>query len=370
MGRPGPRCTFPVYTRNLATGLLQSRYPYGNNGAIVTANARHLQQSLMSVSPGSAGTGTINGSGFGSKSVVAPLKFLTWAGVSNGAAAAGQFDATEFVNYASPSTNFISEVGQGIGGTNCLRMNLNMVGVGEMFPHHQFNLGGIDFFVMSYWLKANRLTANSAGGYGQFKGGRAGVAAGGPVENYYTQDKFDTSYISGVPNNLDTIGIESHAQLNGNAEAVNYGTGNATPVLFDGNWHFIKIEMQMNTVGQSNAISRIWMDGIQVLNRTNSAIRDSSGQHFDFLQHNPGWANDLASNNWLARETRHYIDVTRASIFRINASSFAAATGEFNLTPTAWSDTSVSYADDVNAPAGFNWICIRNASNATQVFAA
>lgn len=325
------------------------------------------------VASGAAGTGTINGSGFGTKSTPAPYRYLTWAGLTNGAAADSQFDAIEKV-FGEPAT-FVVDNSKGFGAGGSLKMAINGPDFGdaEIFPHHEFNGFSSDYLYASHWFQYVKQTSNDASStFSQLKSYRCSPSIGTPRDNYLNAfPKIGISLNTNSANNDDTFGGHGfYDQASGTT--VSWDSDGPTKAIFsDGLVHNLEWEVRLNTVGNADGTIRMWLDGVKFLEIINMEVKTSSGQHLECVQPNPGWANNLGVNKWLAWEWQHYVDTTKARIFRINASTLAAITaGPFNLTATAWSDTSVSYANDIGAPSGYDWICIMNSSGTAQVFSA
>jgi hypothetical protein len=48
-------------------------------------------------------------------------------------------------------------------------------------------------------------------------------------------------------------------------------------------WHHVRAHYKMNTVGQSNGVLQVWLDGVQVLDLTNYVFRTRSDVHISHL---------------------------------------------------------------------------------------
>lgn len=300
---------------------------------------------------------TVGGSGFGTKPTPSPIKFLSWDGLTPGAPAATVFDAIEFVNYTSPSTNFIVEGGQGPGGSNNLRMNLNLTTTGEWFPHHEFDLGSVDSFYMSYWMKAVDVTGNPLPSGAQLKFFRAGTSAGTPVDNYNSFFKFESSLRQwGTPDtaNIDFWSIVENLIV----FMTNDNGGEVAPLFDDGLWHLMEIEVTNNTPGSTDGLLKIWVDNVMILDGDGMSCRNDISQHFNFMQHNPGWAGSLTYNDWIGREARHYIDSSKCKTYLGNASTAAACTRKYLLPMSSHSSTGIVATDATNIPSGHDWVYV------------
>jgi hypothetical protein len=50
-----------------------------------------------------------------------------------------------------------------------------------------------------------------------------------------------------------------------------------------GQWHTIKQYYKLNTPGQANGVHRMWLDGVQVVNATNSVYRTATDVHINYI---------------------------------------------------------------------------------------
>ncbi len=306
----------------------------------------------------------ISGSNFGSKVTAAPHRFRPWTGLTNGADATGQFDATEFVGLSFSAADFTVDNSKGIGGGS-LKINYHTNSpVSELFPHHEFSLPGVDYFYASYWGLIERVTNDEGGGnYFQIKTARAGQSVGGPVANYYSEPYLSTSWLTYDPTNSEPIWVEGHSVEVGGADDTFSSNANPAPAAYrDNTWHFIEVEMRWNDIGVSNALYRMSVDSIVIAESTTSQPRTSLAQTFEYVQLSAGYANDMTWNNWLAWESRHYIDTTPARVFLSDSATLAGVTGKFLLPATSWATGVINVSNAENIPVGYNYVYVANSN--------
>jgi hypothetical protein len=321
----------------------------------------------------SGATITVVGSGFGSKSTAAPHRYLPWTGLTNGSDASGQFDDIEFVgtNFSAADFTVDNSVGFGVGAGS-LRINYDCFSTtpetSELFPHHEFSLPGVDYFRMSYRVRVERTTDDESGGtYFQIKGARSGPGSGGsgPKANYDATPWIGFSLVTYTPANDGDINVEGHAVSPGGSDSTWTNNGNPSPPLMsDDLYHFIEFEKQLGTVGSNTDTERLWIDGILIAETTNKQIRTADTQHFNYVQHAPGFANHMTYNDWLCWESRHYLDTTRAQAFVAQESTASAVTHKFLLPPSAWSGTGLTLDDADMIPAGYNYLYVMDEDGA------
>jgi hypothetical protein len=91
-----------------------------------------------------------------------------------------------------------------------------------------------------------------------------------------------------------------------------YGQGfNWSRKVSDGRWHSLRQCYVMNTVGKENGVLRAWLDGAQVLNRTDFVYRRKNSVHISHMM----WSifRGGATMDWAGRRDSH-IDFDRVRI--------------------------------------------------------
>lgn len=364
MGHPVSLLTTAVYAISPATGRLEARYPYGNMPGVFMSPRQQQQGSFVVGSSSPGGIITLNGTGFGTNPTVAPFRLRTWQGLTNGVPAMNQFDDYTFVGGAPGAANFVVDNSEGVGG-GCLKMTLLCATLGdsEIFAHHQFTVPNSDFVYMSHFFRYVRTTSNSSGGYSQMKCYRSGLQVGGPQENYSAGlPSYDNQWVTIFPGNNDTFGVEGrirNAAATGPTWTANVGDTKA--VFSDQLWHQSEIAWKLNTIGQSDGYIYLWLDGELVSQYVGIQNRTSAAQTFGFIQHNPGWANGLRFNNWISRESRHYVNTTPARVYLGDSATAAGVTRKYLMAWETWNNTQIR-ADSTGRPAWANWGYVVNSA--------
>jgi len=85
-------------------------------------------------------------------------------------------------------------------------------------------------------------------------------------------------------------------------KSAHYGDslGRGAFYFFPGHWHGLEQEIQVNRPGSADGVIRVWVDGVQVLEKTNAVFRDEAEVTFDglifstfFGGHDPSWASPV-----------------------------------------------------------------------------
>jgi hypothetical protein len=74
---------------------------------------------------------------------------------------------------------------------------------------------------------------------------------------------------------------------------INQKQGTGKPITV-GSWHQIEVEQRLNTLGQSDGVLRIWVDGVNVISRTDMTfVTSSNAAGFNSWRWEPTWGGGL-----------------------------------------------------------------------------
>tara|TARA_R110000868_G_scaffold31345_2_gene115063 strand:+ start:570 stop:1625 length:1056 start_codon:yes stop_codon:yes gene_type:complete len=325
----------------------------------------------------SAGTVTIDGTGFGTKSTVAPFFYPDWTGLAQGDNWA---DAGWDVMGGTRGNNVTySQIRTDVTlyGSPVWRTRVEP-GVGETFTHFGKNLSAANGVTVMY-LRRGDYISNTGGssGDGQIKSTRIGYSgftgSGDGGDQYGTRDgQFGSSHFigNGAIGTSDGSYISEHywdADVGGGGEQTILTDEEGVtswPPAGDGNWHWYYDYVEMGTSqGASNAKHYLRVDDVWMVQRSNLPVYNSGG--FTYVQPTPGYANAFADNgttwNWFHAFV--YIDTSRAFAALGNASTFAACTRLIPLNLATWSDTRVTGdLNGLSVPSGFDWAYVMTES--------
>lgn len=341
----------------------------------------------------SGGVLTINGSGFGSKSTPAPHRFFDLAGdslttqataiagldSSGGAIAMEQYNADGAVPRAYVTTSDPPD------GAKALVTTFTVPGsnggwtpaMGSFLPNgttqcyasgwYKFSHDGATLSARPQW-KANRAGVYGSGTHSD---GNDNYNASGVklhAEHYAMGDGSMTSGAA-FDTNFNDSGNTGHDFSNGAAnEVTGWSQFRGGYNMFD-QWHFWETWYDTGTIAGSDGALYWWCDGALVGKLTGKAIRLSGStanpiQHYQFLT----GLQLLDPRTYTMSVARMYLDTTRAHASLINASTYAARTGEISVRPTTWNDGQI-IAPNVPTVSGYDWVQVTDSAGTTQVFA-
>lgn len=329
-----------------------------------------LLRSSVVAGGGSGDTVTINGSGFGSKTTVAPFFFQPFT------------TTTQADDYLAAGWDFIISNGQGSSSLNFVNMDADgpFSGMGywrqdvplneeaiqvEWFPHiGKLISGGALGVYTSYYVRIQRI-AGVGGDFCQLKGPRVGCSTDSdPVIQYNTAPRYASQY------SVSTL-VGAGAERNRTRPGAEYDSGGGliqttnetdpSQALTDGNWNHIEVYHRLNAVGSSDGIQVVRLNGFTFHHITDRNIRSSSDQRLRFIQPTPGLANDYGDpgNQWICDIGAVLIDTIDdaeqyyAAVWLGNASTRAACTKKLMLSASSWSDTQIVASAGISVPAEF-----------------
>jgi chitodextrinase len=342
------------------TGLSAStQYSYR-----VTARDQQNNESAQSsavnatTSTTAAGVLTLTGTGFGTRSTLAPIKtaFMETTTTGQNYAAAGlDFISLNWVNQTAKARVDMT-AGWGGGSFRCLGEGAIW---GEPFWHfgHSIPAGVTEFFATYYcrYLKSPG-SGGPSGNAGQIKGLRCGSSTAYSDPNTLYNDRHDLAFHALWANLANPTSAANHAQIVSiyHDDSQNEITPSFTTVdvnLYDQQWHLIEFYGKWNTPGQSNGVIKVWCDCTLIQSFTNLNIT-SQTREFRYIQYNPGLANGFSDPAAVtdAWHSRMLVDRSMQAIYIKNA----AATRKLYFVPTFWSGTTVlGDASHTSIPAEF-----------------
>lgn len=306
-----------------------------------------------------AGVMTITGTGFGTKATAAPFKFQPFVDTEEGDDYA---DAGFDIMYGGSELNHV-DMSDGIGGGSWLYTSPG--GGEETFTYFGHTLEDVDEIFVSHWVRIRRMTVPTQGGDdGQYKGVRAGIRTGSdPSANMYILNpKYSFSTYSDVEDTDSLSGPDAYT-YNAPTGLINtyFPEGNYNVPLISNTWQYCEVHYKFNDLGQANGIQRIRFNGTQHVDLTNMQPRTDAGEFIGYVQYCPSLAGSLAYAEFEARFSRIYLDTTPARAFLGNASTLAACTGRFMISPSAWSSTEITAGSASLIPYGYDWLYVVNA---------
>lgn len=331
------------YSINAATGLLTAGSTLGTQSITVRATdpaGLYAEAPCAVTVQAGAGTFTIPGSNFGSRSQLAPLfyRFFAPGEISDGAVATA-------AGYSLGVGSVFCDVDAGyVPGNGCLT--------------HTTTLGQQDSFPHLYWVPptakqgifqsyAYRLTrvAGSVSGTFQMKAPRTSYGT------EYTGIPRVTSsfYHSLAADALSYTNMSAFAPSEAGDDDFDVSSTYKTRFRPSG-WNTVENWTDWGSVGAANGFQRIWLNGAQVGPFTNGgyntealAIRSSSAQLIEFVSLFPGLDfPGQTTSQWRVEFAEHYVDDTPARVVIGNAATWSACTHKQIMLPTAWSETSVT----------------------------
>lgn len=358
----------------MASGRIRIGYPDPGTFALAAAQGSYaLSGQAAALTQGGAGgdTITINGSGFGTKSTVAPLFYPDWTGLSQGDDWADAGWDVMGGNRGSDVTYSQIRTDVSVYGMPTWR---TYVTGGETFTHFGKNFSGSTGVTCMYLRRGDYISGTGSGD-GQIKSTRIGYSgftgAGEGGDQYGTRNgQFSSSHFVGDGASAVSDGcfIAEHywdADVAGGGEQTIYTNDEGVsswPASANGSWHAFYDYVQMGTSQvASNAKHYLKVDDAWMIQRDNLPVYNSSG--FTYCQPTPGYANAFDSTNWNWYHSFVYIDNSRAFAVLGNASTWAACTLWLPIYLETWSDTQVTgNLFGLTIPSGFDWAFVMNSS--------
>lgn len=310
---------------------------------------------------------SVSGSGFGTKSTAAPIKFQDFSANSQG----DRYGAAGFDFCTVDDANNIvdkSADGQLFGANGSWLTRKTAADENEYFTHFGDYLDNLDAIFFSYWIKINLLNENTETGLGQYKGARTGYRNGGtstdPGANYAAWPKYSwVMYFfgEGLPSNVpEALSGPQLTVTDYSNTSDTYNPPVSNVALLGGLWQYVEGYCRWNDIGEANGIAQLLMNGTQFVDISNSQRRFNVGESFQYIMYNPGFANDLSYSIMDGYVSRIYLDNTRARVFLGNASTLASCTRRFMLPPSAWSGTEITAGSATGIPSGYDWVYVSN----------
>jgi filamentous hemagglutinin family protein len=291
--------------------------------------------------PAPSSTFTINGSGFGVKSVAAPVKFDDFESAADNAVATS-------VGYQAvdpyPGTSILPRVTtlRAHNGSKAMRQIYPIVRSGEgTFPKVGISgLNSTELYVAlwGYWERTS-----GSGYWGVFK-----LVRGGAFPTYSGTPRFyETVFSNNSTGKIDQQDVGFNTPGSGTTYAPWVLSGDysrAGPKQFDANgWHFLEYYYKLSSPGQANGAFQTWVDGKLNVNLVNAVTRDSGSSAvidytmtlFDGMDGNTSAAFDVFMDEF-------YVDKTRARVVMTDNSSYASSTKFALQRVTSWNDTQIA----------------------------
>lgn len=310
---------------------------------------------------------TVNGSGFGSRSTLAPIKtaFMETNTTGDIYSQAG-FDFIS-LNWDPPNTNAAVDMSDGKAGGS-FRINATQGGQ-EPFYHfgHSVPTGVREIFG-AHWAKYDKVGSSGGGGLSQIKGFRATPSTnyGDPNVGYSGSPNFAWSAWPSTTGNGSGGWPEGRYHNNGGTEFLTGGQQAEAFGIFDANWHYFENYYKFNTGGVGDGVAIVYVDNVLAYSATNLNVSTTSASEFRQVQYNPGLANGFANIVTDVWHSRCYLDRTRQHVALGNASTAAACTGFIPLglshADASWSDTQIIADAPLSIPSGYDWAYVMSTS--------
>jgi hypothetical protein len=292
---------------------------------------------------------TVNGSGFGTRAQVAPLRFEDFESRSVGA-------LPQNFGYSGWSPDIVKVDGNtSFSGARSLKFQSphgppSIGGVAaESFPHVAVEQFQSDEIYLSYRLKF-RTNGNQ---FVQLKFNRSGMDNNDGVGCYQGKPRFFSSYYPAgdrysTDKRLNAVqgGAVSGENIwnEGWVGDPHMGNGSVLPIQED-TWVQVEEYYRLNDLGVANGVHMTWVNGNPQIIRSNLQPRTSAAQKFNCSYLVIGmdyWINEGSTQGVSVWYDDHYLDTSRARLVLANASTWGAATQRCPQPATAWSNTSVT----------------------------
>ncbi|MES2935254.1 MAG: hypothetical protein V4805_17405 [Pseudomonadota bacterium] len=303
-----------------------------------------------------AGTISVGGKGFGTRTQAAPVWFEDFDSRSIGAAPA----SFGYTNYGSDSGGTVSVDGAtGFSGSRSLRHQTNFGSpsvngddIRESFPH----IGMRGFSSTELYISYRVKFATNGSRVKQLKFNRGGmerVDPNGGSPCYAARPKFRSSYYAeegtyDMPNQrLESVqgGIERE-----NGTVVESWVGEAPTevapyVILPNTWVQVEEYYRLNDIGASNGEFVTYVNGHRNFNRPNLQMRTNASTKLNCSYLVIGidyFITPTSTSGVSVWYDDHYLDTSRARLVLANASTWAASTMRSPQPATQWSGNAVT----------------------------
>jgi hypothetical protein len=336
---------------------------------------------------------TVTGSGFGTKSTAAPHRFFDLSNdvIGTNATSIAGLDSTgssiameQYNADGAVPRAFVTATDPPVGTkalVTTFTVPVNGGGwtpaMGSFLPNGTTKCYGSGWYKFTHdgavLAQAPQWKVNRAGVYGSgtHSDGNDNYSASGVKLHgeFYTETNGSvTGSVSGLSTIFNDSANVGHDYTNGGSNEVSWTAFRGGYNIFTG-WHFWETWYDTGTIGNSDGTLYWWCDGALVGKLTGKAIRLAAStanplQHYQFLT---GFQL-LSARTYTMSVARMYLDTTRSHAALINASTYAARTGEISVRPTTWNDSQL-IAPNVPTVSGYNWVQVTDSAGTTQVFA-
>jgi hypothetical protein len=305
---------------------------------------------------------TISGGNFGVKTTPAPTFFQPFTGLANGATpTAAGFDS--WVNRGGEAvTN-----ADGVGGGS---IRCNPVTANNAFPHiGRYLPAGVSELRIAFFFKVYGPVSE------QVKFCRAGTPSGDPVSDYGSTDAKLYPSIWAWNGSVGGNSVQALWRTSGGTVTSYYtdesGSGSSgipvasQPTVSVQSWAFWDVTYRYNTVGASDGLFRIDLNGFRWQNRPAMQVRTNANQYMGYIQPIPS----IDQSPYDYAISRVYIDTGAQSVARVflsNSATLAGVTQQFLLPATAWSATGITVTNASSIPSGYNYVYVTNPSGETN----
>jgi hypothetical protein len=344
-----------------------SNGPTGSSGtAPSTSNASGSTANTTGAGgSGVSGDVTLTGRGFGENPGFAPLRFLDFCDVQDGATwaeAGGDSIYQQADDFGHGTATAEVTIADGIP-TGCGSWEKHVLGdlandgsnSDGPFHHEQLDIPPTDAFTVFKHVKIEHVAGldafNNPGA--QYKGTRVGVATD---ELYQSTPRLAGSAFT---SDGETGYFAPHWWRQGGDETV---TGGGSLDIYDGAWRGTFMQGRLNSAdGVADALYREWWAGTYQADTSDLDLRDDMNLQWRGVQINPGLANAYGSTGeWIVRHARVVVLDGLAWVAFGNAATFSQCTDLLAVEPTSWADGQISFNTRGTIPDGYEWVYVMN----------